>query len=380
MVTWSDYRSVEGRGAPVPASELNPNSPGALLRKRIRERRDVQQKTDWVHWDKDSLEKLNPASLQGLRGSITGVRSVEVAEIPEPTAESLTDDAELPIERIPTRRALQIDMKVPLATIDTTVRTMNVRALVDSIRTGRNGTQTLENLIVTSSSTTETSLIDAFDDAAATNTYVPGRGLGNSTNIYPITSTVTYGTSNTAGAIRYDPTTGATMNYGDDWHAWCYPREPFATQTDTGWQLVTPNSGVVYREHQQIRGRRARTGQLFASVSPEEIVALQLLRKMVPTDVFRRYLKDGFVTVPGPSGLVYQIFRDTHQGVQVWDKGQKAAYLCVHMKDKSIPPTDEVVAKMLIVELDEPDIWKRANATWSIMGPRQQELEARFAA
>jgi hypothetical protein len=115
------------------------------------------------------------------------------------------------------------------------------------------------------------------------------------------------------------------------------------------------------------RGRTARSAQdgqrRFANARPEELVALQLLRRMVPGDVFKKYLKHGFVTVQGPSGLVYQIRRG-HDHIKVWKQGQLVSELCVHLRDRTIPPTDEVVAKMVIVECDEIDIWRRANIYW----------------
>lgn len=109
--------------------------------------------------------------------------------------------------------------------------------------------------------------------------------------------------------------------------------------------------------------RAINSDELFKSASPAEIVALQLLRKMVPNEEFRRYLKHGFISVRGPSGLTYQIRRNST--IVVRDGGERLASLCVHLHHSSnTPPTDHVVAKMLIVECDEPDIWKRSNVTW----------------
>jgi hypothetical protein len=111
----------------------------------------------------------------------------------------------------------------------------------------------------------------------------------------------------------------------------------------------------------------------FANVNQNEIVALQLLRSMVPHDVFKKYLKYGFVTVQGPSGLTYQIQRGKHL-VKVWKMGTLLSELCVYLKDHTIPPTDEVVAKMLICECDEIDIWRRANIRWNFEKNISEEL------
>ena len=49
--------------------------------------------------------------------------------------------------------------------------------------------------------------------------------------------------------------------------------------------------------------------------------------------------------------------------VKVLLHGEKIADLCVGLKNRyNMPPTDEVITRMIIVECDEPDIWVRANA------------------
>lgn len=113
------------------------------------------------------------------------------------------------------------------------------------------------------------------------------------------------------------------------------------------------------------RGQPLRSetkGRQWDNVSPAEAQALQLLRGMVGPEEFRRYLKHGFVQVRGLSGLCYQIGKGML--ISVWDKGEKLCTLCVHLKDSSIPATDAVVAKLLIAEMDEPDLWKRSNVNW----------------
>jgi hypothetical protein len=99
----------------------------------------------------------------------------------------------------------------------------------------------------------------------------------------------------------------------------------------------------------------------FSSVKQNEIVALQLLKKMVDPARWRKYLKYGFVEVHGKSGMVYQIIRG-QQHVRVFKRGVKVCELCVALKNRHVmPPTDEVISRMIIAECDEPDLWKRAN-------------------
>lgn len=114
----------------------------------------------------------------------------------------------------------------------------------------------------------------------------------------------------------------------------------------------------------------------FENAGPGEILALQLLRKMIAPDDFRRYLRHGFVTTVGRSGLTYQIRRG--ETIRVLEHGEPVALLCVHLNldNKSAPPTDHVVGKMLIVECSEEEIWKRSNVTWLDQKTNRRTLES----
>jgi hypothetical protein len=141
----------------------------------------------------------------------------------------------------------------------------------------------------------------------------------------------------------------------------------------------------LMRAYQRKLGRRVETrvnhhgnplrsfehGDFFSKASSAEIKALHLLRKMVPNDMFRRYLRHGFITVRGgTTGLTYQVH--IHRRIAVWDVGTKVAELCIHLNyDSKTPPTDHVVGKMLMAECDEAALWKKSNITWLV--PMQEE-------
>jgi hypothetical protein len=99
----------------------------------------------------------------------------------------------------------------------------------------------------------------------------------------------------------------------------------------------------------------------FSTVQQNEIVALHLLRKMLDRDRWRKYLKYGFVDVQGKSGMTYQILRGQAH-VRVFKQGVKVCELCVKLRNRAMPPTDEVITRMILAECDEADLWKRANA------------------
>lgn len=121
------------------------------------------------------------------------------------------------------------------------------------------------------------------------------------------------------------------------------------------------------------RTRRAEAvGADFSNVSKPEIVALHLLRKMVDSDTFRKYLRTGVLSVRGASGLYYAVGRKDHL-VNVFYNGKKVATLCVYVSMKyNCPPTDEVITKKVMIEFDEPDIWRQAN--WHVSPKELEEI------
>jgi len=132
--------------------------------------------------------------------------------------------------------------------------------------------------------------------------------------------------------------------------------------------LESPRSR--YRRQMQPRRDPCRADQVsFQNCSPAEITALTLLKKMVDGDGWRKYLKYGFVNVKGQSGLTYQIRRGQWH-VLVWNpQGTKVAELCVGLSQRaSMPPTDEVIARMIMAECDEPELWRRANVDTEATG------------
>jgi len=122
------------------------------------------------------------------------------------------------------------------------------------------------------------------------------------------------------------------------------------------------------------RGERIRaysSASLFKDVTKAELVALGRLKRMLPPQQWRRYLQYGFITVQGRSGLHYRIRRSPVGGVIAFCKADVIAYLCIH-GHHSLPPTDRVLTKKLIIECDEECIWKDANI--SIRDPAYRKL------
>jgi hypothetical protein len=87
--------------------------------------------------------------------------------------------------------------------------------------------------------------------------------------------------------------------------------------------------------------------------------ALLTLREMISEAEFRKYLKDGFLLVK-IKNRTYQIFRDKPH-TKVYQDGKLIEEVCVRIKDKKIPATDNVIAFKTILEVSEEQLRSMAN-------------------
>lgn len=158
------------------------------------------------------------------------------------------------------------------------------------------------------------------------------------------------------------------------------------------WPLLSPEEQRKDAFRKKIRQgllapepRRGDThlDALARTVSPAELTALEMLRGLLPEQEWKRYLKYGFVVVRGKSGLLYQVPRNGSH-IRVWKRGQKIAELCIVIHG-SVPPTDQVIGKKVLLEFSEAEVWHRANIhghrQWGYQyKPSEQELAAQAAA
>jgi hypothetical protein len=142
------------------------------------------------------------------------------------------------------------------------------------------------------------------------------------------------------------------------------------------WEIVDNGAfapdrrSQLRRQHRHVR--RLRGNPSFVdTLSPAEVKALQLLRSLVTPENFRRYLKYGFVIVKGMSGLTYNVYR--RKNAVVFDGQNQVASLCVHLSGNKVP-TDEVIAKILMCECDEHEIWRRSNRYFRTKTPKIMSL------
>lgn len=98
------------------------------------------------------------------------------------------------------------------------------------------------------------------------------------------------------------------------------------------------------------------------NIPENEIVAIETLREMITEAELRKYLKFGFVLVPGKSGKTYQVFRNRSH-TKVWHNGEVIEEVCVRIDRGAVkvPETDNVIAFKQMIETDEEEFRKSGN-------------------
>lgn len=204
------------------------------------------------------------------------------------------------------------------------------------------------------------------DETCASNIYhinTYDGGTGSTASLYTTSAPIIYRkytVEDTPTTWRLEETTTGTINYYTD-----------ATSNVVYWPTKVDKRAQLKQQH-RVQVRQRGRPSFLDTLDPAEIKALQLLKSLVDAENFRRYLKYGFVSVLGISGLVYNIYR--RGTVRVLDNHQQVASLCIHIKDG--PPTDEVIAKVLMAECDEPAIWAKSNKSQVVSTPRVLQIAA----
>jgi hypothetical protein len=92
-----------------------------------------------------------------------------------------------------------------------------------------------------------------------------------------------------------------------------------------------------------------------------EEMARRTLRRVVGDDQYRRFLKQGFISLKARSGDVYLIYPD-HIRTRVFRNGREVEQLCVVLT-ADFPPTDSLITRYLMLLNDEREFLRIAIKT-----------------
>jgi hypothetical protein len=121
------------------------------------------------------------------------------------------------------------------------------------------------------------------------------------------------------------------------------------------YYTLSPELSIVDKKRFEIKEQLtiivSSRAQELRNIPENEWVAMQTLREMITETEYRKYIRDGFISVRGQSGKVYQVFRNRAH-TKVFFQGELIEEICVRLKGMA-PPTDHVVAFKTMIEFDE---------------------------
>jgi hypothetical protein len=146
-----------------------------------------------------------------------------------------------------------------------------------------------------------------------------------------------------------------------------YPMQTIQVYSGSDSIWVNDPAGLSKKDQLRVKLRdnlvpsiKSRNKLLEKVLPNNELVALETLREELSETEYRKYLKHGFVLVKGKSGDIYQVFRNKSH-TKVWRGGKLIEEICVRIKDKSIPETDNVIAFKTMIEVDENEFKELGN-------------------
>lgn len=145
----------------------------------------------------------------------------------------------------------------------------------------------------------------------------------------------------TNNTIRYYEQNTATLTglyskYGTEWEA------PIVTPEERMRQMIQARMAPVFH-------RRRRSLSIAMDVREER--ARQTLRRIIGEQAYRKFMRDGFITVVPKSGLTYRIFPGDGM-TEVYDRGIMVDRLCVVLQG-NFPSTDSLLMRYLLILNDE---------------------------
>jgi hypothetical protein len=163
---------------------------------------------------------------------------------------------------------------------------------------------------------------------------------------------------NTGNSYYTNTTTATTYTYYNPWKS-----------SGIG-PVLTPGQRI----RQMIRDRMApaihrsrNRSSLSIAMDVREERARQTLRRIIGEQAFRKFIRDGFITVVPKSGLTYRIYPG-HDITEVYDRGIMVDRLCVVLSG-GFTPTDSLLMRYLLILNDEGEFSKYA-VKHSVIEPR----------
>ena len=160
------------------------------------------------------------------------------------------------------------------------------------------------------------------------------------------------GTATTLSRININGTSGEVINTSWTWRLGDQEYESFPNSAAFKKAELKRNLTIIIK---------SRALSIENNVPENEKIAQETLREMITEMEFRKYIKHGFISVPGAEGKTYQIFKNRHH-TKVWKGGEVIEEVCVRIShNANVPPTDNVIAFMSMILASEEEFKKMGN-------------------
>lgn len=153
-----------------------------------------------------------------------------------------------------------------------------------------------------------------------------------------------------------------------------------ATSNWSTYNTISPPSPpqlTVSEQFRQILQSR-QTPAFILSRTPVKIAtelrekrARETLRRILGDEKFQKFIRNGFVSVQGKSGRIYQIYPG-HGMTVVYNHGTPIEKLCVVL-DGNFTPTDSLITRYIMILHDEDQFRSFANVWKAFAKSKQQQ-------
>lgn len=177
----------------------------------------------------------------------------------------------------------------------------------------------------TSTANTTSSIYDTWATAAP------------NTNITTYTTNITTATNDWYHSYDNENRTWTLANTNRLW----YPSKPKTAQEKLQQIIQARQSPHIHTNRKSIT----------TPADPRETRAHDTLQLLIGPQRYRQYLKNGYVTIHShQNGKTYQVYPGT-KFTHVHDKGKREQDLCIYLAH-DFPPTDQLIAKILLIQTD----------------------------
>jgi len=211
------------------------------------------------------------------------------------------------------------------------------------------GSYNTATILYNTSASATSSTYDAWTTVAP-NTITWSTNKYNYTNDYNTTDNYTWSTASDNWLHHYDGDTG-TLSLTSKLIGLGYRNSKPKTAQEKLQEIIQARHTPAIHTNRQV---------MRVSADPREVKAHDTLQLLIGPQRYRQFLKNGYVTIHSQqNGKTYQVYPGT-KFTHVYDHGKREQDLCIYLAH-DFPPTDQLIAKILLIQTDPNHYHRIAN-------------------